>query len=128
MNSLNERTAFGDEADNLILEGGESNASGKEKITEFTITNIELMADEVNGILNSMEKYMSMQKKRRLLKLKPPSRLSRKWYLIAVVVPVTGYVAYKLFQGNEISKLASEIYAKIGTFFSEHLSEPIESM
>ena len=128
MNSFNEHTFVGYESDNLILEGEDCNESGEEKITEFTITNIELMADEVNGILNSMEKYMSMQKKRRLLKLKPPSRLSRKWYIVALAVPMTGYVAYKLFQGNEISKLASEIYAKIRTFFSEHLSEPIESM
>lgn len=90
------------------------------------------MADEVNGILNSMEKYMGMQRKRRLLKLKPPSRLSRKWYIVVSGALVTGYIAYKLLQGSEevsvISKLAPDIYAKIQSFFAEHLSEPIESM
>lgn len=86
------------------------------------------MADEVNGILNSMEKYMGMQRKRRLLKLKPPSRLERNWYIIAVFLPVSGYIAYKLLQGNEVAKLASEISQKIKSFFVEHLSEPIESM
>lgn len=95
----------------------------------FIITDIQMMADEVNGIVNSMELYMGIQRRRRLEKLKPPSQLSRQWYMIALVVPVTGYFAYKLTQdGNAASRLASEVYGKICTFFAEHVSEPLESM
>lgn len=92
------------------------------------ISDIKLMADEVNGIVNSMELYMGIQRKRRLDKLKPPSRISREWYIAALAIPVTGYLAYKLSQDNAGSKLAAEVYAKICTFFAEHVSEPLESM
>ena len=94
----------------------------------FIITDIQMMADEVSGILNSMETYMGIQRTRRLEKLKPPSRISRQWYMIALVVPITGYFAYQLTQGNATSRLASEVYAKVCTFFAEHVSEPLESM
>ena len=116
-----------DQPENLILEGEECNQV-KDKKTEFTITNLELMADEVNGILNSMEKYLNIQRNRRLLKLKPPSRLLRKWYIAAIFLPLSGYIAYKLLRDDTLSKLASGISDKIKSFFAEHLYEPIESM
>lgn len=130
-------TDMDDPDHNLIIQGvvGDKSNNSKcyqkvqqPKIKGFIIQDIKSMADEVNGILNSMEKYMSIQRKRRLQKLKPPSRMYRNWYIAAMAVPVTGYVAYKLMQGNVGSRLAAEVYAKICTFFAEHVSEPIVSM
>ena len=100
----------------------------KKATSGFTIHDIKSMADEVSGILNSMETYMSMQRRRRLQKLKPPSRLSRNWYVIALALPITGYIAYKLSEGNLGVKLAAEAYDKICSFFTEHVSEPLVSM
>mmetsp|Transcript_8304 Transcript_8304/g.9110 ORF Transcript_8304/g.9110 Transcript_8304/m.9110 type:complete len:1177 (-) Transcript_8304:103-3633(-) len=100
----------------------------EEQKKSIIITDIKLMADEVNGILNSMESYMAIQRKRRLDKLKPPSRLRRSWYIAVVAIPVTGYFAYKLTQGNAGARLASEMYSKICEFFAEHVSEPLESI
>lgn len=99
-------------------------------LKEFKITDVKSMAEEVNGILNSMETYMSRQRKRRLLKLKPPSRISRNWYFAAIVIPITGYAAYKLTKGDYglATGIAAEVYAKFCTFFAEHVSEPLLSM
>mmetsp|Transcript_14324 Transcript_14324/g.21697 ORF Transcript_14324/g.21697 Transcript_14324/m.21697 type:complete len:833 (+) Transcript_14324:561-3059(+) len=94
----------------------------------FIIKDIQMMADEVSGILNSMESYMEIQRTRRLEKLKPPSHISRQWYMIVLVVPITGYFAYQLTKGNATSRLASEVCAKVCTFFAEHVSEPLESI
>ncbi len=99
-------------------------------LKEFKITDVKSMAEEVNGILNSMETYMSRQRQRRLLKLKPPSRISRNWYFAAIVIPITGYATYKLTKGNYglATGIAAEVYAKFCTFFTEHVSEPLLSM
>ena len=117
---------------NLILgeEEYHHNQHQKRKSTNngFVINDIKLMADEVSGIINSMETYMSIQRRRRLQKLKPPSRLSRNWYIAAIALPITGYVAYKLADGNLGGRLAAEVYEKICSFFTEHVSEPLVSM
>lgn len=117
-----------DDPNSILITAGEQIQYNKEDTKGFQINNIKLMADEVNFILNSMETYMDSQRRRRLEKLKPPSRMSRNWYLAALAVPITGYVAYKLTRGNIGSKIATEVYAKICTFFAEHVSEPVTSM
>ena len=57
---------------------------------DIVISDLQLMAAEVTEILNSMERYLRLQRKRRLDKLKPPSRLIRNWYIAAFTMPVIG--------------------------------------
>ncbi len=95
---------------------------------DFAIGDLSLMAAEVNEILNCMETYMQQQRKRRLDKLKPPSRIRRNWYILAFGVPIAGYMAYNLTKENRGLKLAKEIYQQTISFCAEHISEPLQSM
>jgi len=95
---------------------------------DVIISDLSLMAAEVTEILNSMEKYMHLQRTRRLDKLKPPPRFIRNWYVAAVGIPVAGYVTYNLMKGNAGARLATEVYQKIVSFCAEHVSEPLQSM
>jgi len=94
----------------------------------IVITDLTRMASEVNEILNSMEVYMKMQRKRRMDKLKPPSRLMRNWYVAVVTAPLLTYIGYKLTKGNVGIHLAKEVYKKIAVFCAEHISEPLQSI
>lgn len=98
------------------------------EVKQFKIHDIKSMADEVGQILNSMETYMNKQRRRRLEKLRPPSRISRNWYFAAIAIPFAGYVTYKLTQRDLGSRIAAEAYDKISKFFAEHVSEPLVSM
>lgn len=71
---------------------------------------------------------MQQQRKRRLDKLKPPSRIRRNWYILAFGVPIAGYMAYNLTKENRGLKLAKEIYQQTISFCAEHISEPLQSM
>jgi hypothetical protein len=104
------------------------NVAAKQLDGGVVISNLSLMAAEVTEILNSMEKYMSIQSKRRLDKLRPPSRIIRNWYVAAIGIPIAGYVAYNLTKGNLGARLAHEAYQKIVSFCAEHVSEPLQSI
>uniref|UniRef100_A0A7S3QA01 Uncharacterized protein n=2 Tax=Chaetoceros debilis TaxID=122233 RepID=A0A7S3QA01_9STRA len=97
-------------------------------ICDIVISDLQLMAAEVTEILNSMEQYLRLQRKRRLDKLKPPSRLIRNWYIAAFTMPVIGYVGYRLFRGNAYVPLMHEVYQKVTSFWLEHVSEPLQSI
>lgn len=99
-----------------------------QKNDKIMIKNLSLMAAEVNELLNSMETYMTIQRKRRLEKLKPPPLIRRNWYIIAMGVPMFGYIAYNLITGNRGTRLAREAYLKLISFCSEHISEPMKSI
>jgi len=118
-----------------IVEGEGKEAAHPNKIIEpqdavgdVVISDLSLMAAEVTEILTSMEMYMTLQRKRRLDKLKPPSRIVRNWYVAAIGIPIAGYVAYNLTKGNLGARLASEVYQKIVSFCAEHVSEPLQSI
>lgn len=100
----------------------------QDAVGDVVISDLSLMAAEVTEILNSMEMYMMLQRKRRLDKLKPPSRIVRNWYVAAIGIPIAGYVAYNLTKGNLGARLASEVYQKIVSFCAEHVSEPLQSI
>jgi hypothetical protein len=95
---------------------------------KILISNLSLMAAEVTEILNSMENYMHLQRKRRLDKLKPPSQIHRNWYVAAMGIPALAYIAFNLARGNKGTRLAREAYLKILSFCSEHISEPLKSI
>lgn len=113
------------EQDTIIEEesGATSSTNG-----DILIGDISLMAAEVKTILKSMEKYMKLQRERRLNRLRPPSRLVRNWYIVALTTPVLGYMGYRLFQGKAYVPLANEVCRKIATFWGEHVSEPLHSI
>ncbi len=69
----------------LIVPEGSSGVLNSDIVIE-----IQLMAAAATEILNSMEQYLRLQRKRRLDKLKPPSRLIRNWYIAAFTMPVIG--------------------------------------
>jgi hypothetical protein len=100
----------------------------KSQVGDFVISDLGLMAAEVTEILDSMETYMDQQRKRRLDKLKPPPRILRNWYFIAIGIPVAGYVAYNLTRENRGVKIAKEFYQQTISFCAEHISEPLQSM
>ena len=118
----------------ILIEEGKHAAHPKKDIEtqdtvgDVVISDLSLMAAEVTEILNSMEMYMMLQRKRRLDKLKPPSRIVRNWYVAAIGIPIAGYVAYNLTKGNLGARLASEVYQKIVSFCAEHVSEPLQSI
>jgi ATP synthase regulation protein NCA2. len=95
---------------------------------KILISNLGLMAAEVTEILNSMENYMYLQRKRRLEKLRPPSRIHRNWYVAAIGIPALAYIGLNLIRGNKGTRLAREAYLKILSFCSEHISEPLKSI
>jgi hypothetical protein len=106
----------------------ESKKSQIKRSGDLVISDLGLMAAEVAEILNSMEKIMSQRRRRRLEKLRPPPRILRRWYLVAIGIPVAGYLAYNLTKENRGVKLAKEIYQQAVNFCAEHISEPLQSM
>lgn len=95
---------------------------------DIMITDIKMMAAEVNDLLTSMEHLLSIQRRRRLDQLKPPNRLYRNWYIAAIGIPAVGYIAYNLSKGNLGATLAQEVYQKLVSFCSEHISDPLKSI
>lgn len=95
---------------------------------DIKISNLALMASEVNEILNTMQLCMEVQRQRRLDKLKPPPRLVRNWYILALGIPTASYIAFKLMNDNAASNLPKEIFQKMAEFCNEHISEPLISM
>ena len=100
----------------------------KKQMGDVAISDLGLMAAEVAEILDNMETCMEQQRRRRLDKLKPPSRILRNWYVAAFGLPIAGYVAYKLMKENRGLKLAKEFYQQAINFCAEHISEPLQSM
>ena len=95
---------------------------------DIKICNLALMVSEVNEILDTMELRMEAQRQRRLNKLKPPSRLVRNWYILAVGIPSAAYIAYQLLNNNATGTLARGIIQKMTEFCNEHISGPLISM
>mmetsp|Transcript_6149 Transcript_6149/g.11655 ORF Transcript_6149/g.11655 Transcript_6149/m.11655 type:complete len:1002 (+) Transcript_6149:305-3310(+) len=121
----NSETSIEQEKDTLPDTSIPEQSQTHEKIL---ISNLSLMVAEVTEILNSMESYMNIQRKRRLDKLKPPSRIHRNWYVGALGIPALAYIAFNLAKGNKGTRLAREAYLKILSFCSEHISEPLKSI
>ncbi len=100
---------------------------GQKKTVQIIISNLRLMALEVSELLNSIETIMEQQRKRRLYKVMPPSRIVRSWYIFAMSVPLAVYVGIKLGDGTG-TQIAKNALAKLSSFFAEHISEPLTSM
>lgn len=57
---------------------------------ELTISNLPLLAAEVEQLLDVMEDIMAMQRRRRLDQLRAPNWFRRNWYVVATSMPTLG--------------------------------------
>lgn len=113
------------------MEQSRANVNGDEHPLgdeEVVICSLPLMAAEVSKLLNSIEEIMSMQKQRRLRKLRPPSMFRRRWYLSAVAAPISFYTVYSLIQKGFGSKVIQLAVMKLLQFFKERVYQPSLAM
>ena len=95
---------------------------------DVMISDLPLFAQEISALLDSMEVLMQNQRRRRLMKLKPPPRMKRQWYVASVLAPAGGYIALKLFKDGYIKEALQWAAEQLGNFYNEHLSGPIKSI
>lgn len=94
-----------------------------------TISDLPRMANEVSSLLASMKLHLERQRKRRLDRLRPPSRIRRHWYIAAFGLPTILYVAYKVAsERGGLSLMMKEVYEKAGDIYRDHVSEPLVSI
>ena len=108
--------------------GGGSERGIRAMSGDIRICDLALFAKEISALLDSMEVQMAHQRRRRLLKLKPPTIMKRNWYVASVVTPVVGCVAFKLFHDGLVKDLVKSIGETLKTFYVEHLSGPLRSI
>jgi hypothetical protein len=101
---------------------------GDDDHSSVVITDLGKMTDEVSALLKSIEVHLEQQRERRLDRLRPPSRLRRNWYLIALGVPVGAYAVYKLTREHGGFFLLKTCITKIADIYRDHVSEPLESI
>jgi len=92
------------------------------------ISDLHNLSNEVSAILQSIEIHLEQQRTRRLHRLRPRSRLRRNWYLVAVGVPVSAYVIYKLTKEHGGIYLLKILCSKMADIYRDHVSEPINSI
>lgn len=99
-------------------------------VDKMEITDLNLMASEVAELLNSMETNMSLQRRRRLEKLRPPSLLARSWYIAAIILPIIGYSTYRFVQTEDkiFGTFVQDVYYKVCSFCAEHVHDPLRAM
>lgn len=108
----------------LSTVGHQNKRGDRPKPQKVTICDLNLLVNEVSGILDVMEDVIDVQRGRRLDKLKPPSWYRQYWFVSALVAPSVVYVVYKLAikrDGWNLLKYASQ---KILNFFDEHVVRP----
>ena len=94
----------------------------------YIISDLSKMTNEVSALLQSIEVHLEEQRDRRLDRLRPPSRLRRNWYLIALGVPVGAYGVYKLTREHGGRYLLTTFTTKIANIYRDHVSEPLNSI
>jgi hypothetical protein len=127
--------SFRNDANRLsdALDAAEKEMSGTTNIfnndhTSVAISDLGKLTDEVSALLQSIDLHLKEQKDRRLNRLRPPSRLRRNWYLVAIGVPVGAYAVYKLTREHGGFFLLKTFTNKLGDIYRDHVSEPLESI
>lgn len=92
------------------------------------ITDLNKMSIEVTALLQSIEIHLEQQRVRRLNKLRPPSRLRRRWYFVAAGIPIGAFVLHKLTKEHGGIYIVKRLLSKIGDIYRDHVSEPINSI
>lgn len=96
--------------------------------TSLAIADLNKMSAEVGALLQSIEVHLEQQRVRRLDRLRPPSRLRRNWYMVAVGVPVGAYAIYKLTKEHGGIWLIKTCITKAADIYRDHVSEPLNSI
>lgn len=94
----------------------------------LVISDLNQMSSEVEALLQSIEVHLERQRVRRLDRLRPPSALRRNWYVVAVGLPVSAYVLYKLTKEHGGFYLLKICIAKVMDIYRDHVSEPLNSI
>ena len=94
----------------------------------MTISDLHLMASEVSALLNVMEDIVTIQRARRLNKLKPPHILRRNWYVSALGIPALAYFCFKMEAHGYGWDFVTYAAQKLLVFFREHVSDPLSAM
>lgn len=93
-----------------------------------TISDVPLLVAEIEELLDIMEGMMSVQRQRRLEKLRPPSWLRSNWYMVASVVPSLAFLARRLGTKGYGREAISFVFQKVTTFFRERVVDPVAAM
>ena len=88
---------------------------------------VESFATEVVTLLDILAE-MYNDRKEQLRNLRPPTRLSRNWYVIVLGLPLASYTIYTVIKEQMNSKLLPEIFNKVVLFCEEHIFDPMRSM
>ena len=96
--------------------------------SSITISDLASMSNEVAALLESIEINLEEQKIRRLDRLRPPSRLRRNWYMVALGVPTATLLLYKLTKRHGWFYLLNKLISKLSDICREHVSEPMNSI
>lgn len=96
--------------------------------SSVVISDLKQMSNEVSALLSSIEIHLEQQRVRRLKRLRPPSRLRRNWYMIALGVPTGAVVIHKLTKEHGGFFLIKTLFSKIADIYREHVSEPLSSI
>jgi hypothetical protein len=107
---------------------GVRETEGQPEEGRIVVTDLNAMASEVSELLDSMEVIMTIQRNRRLEKLKGLPFIRRTWYMAAVGGPVVSYLIYRLLKGGIGMRLASRASQNIRSLFNEHLYGPVCAM
>jgi len=93
-----------------------------------TISDVPLLVAEVEELLDIMEGMMSVQRQRRLERLRPPSWLRSNWYMVASVVPPLAFLTRRLGTKGYGREVISFVVQKVTTFFRERVVDPVAAM
>ena len=103
-------------------------AAGVNHVSSVIITDLGKMSEEVSAVLECIEVLLEQQRSRRLDWLRPPSRLRRNWYLIALGVPVGAYMMYTLTKEHGWIMLLNTLFSKTADICRDHVFEPLNSI
>ena len=92
------------------------------------ISNLPLMVNEVEELLDIMEGVMFLQRKRRLNVFRPPGWLRRNWYMVAASVPSVAFLLQKINSRSHWKRVTALFLQKAGTFVRERLVDPLVAM
>ena len=92
------------------------------------ISDVGQLTNEVCALLQAIETHLEQQRARRLCRLLPPSRARRNWYLVALGIPVSFYMTYKLLQKHGGLYLMKTCMTQISDIYRNHVAEPLNAI
>jgi hypothetical protein len=96
--------------------------------TLVTISNLPLLAAEVEELLDVMGDIMAIQRQRRLDRLRPSGRFRRNWYVVATCVPAAVTLLHWMVRHGELRRLLRPLYHSASSFFKYRLKDPVLAM